>query len=177
MRGSGIEETVKIPEGLEANLKGREVQVSGPNGELSKDFDFRGVDIRMEGDKMVIRTESTRREHRAAVGTIVSQLENMFNGAKRDFVSKLKVVYSHFPISVNVRDGRVEIENFIGEETPRVAEIVGDTEVNVKVEEIEVRGPSKEEVGQTAANIEQATRTQNRDPRVFQDGIYIVERP
>ncbi len=60
---------------------------------------------------------------------------------------------------------------------PRVAEIVGDTEVKINGEEIEVTGPDKEAVGQTSANIEQATHSGNRDPRVFQDGVYIVERP
>ena len=31
-------------------------------------------------------------------------------------------------------------------------------------------------MGQTAANIENATRVRKRDPRVFQDGIYLFER-
>jgi large subunit ribosomal protein L6 len=35
---------------------------------------------------------------------------------------------------------------------------------------------NKEEVGQTATNIEQASQVKRRDPRTFQDGIYIIER-
>jgi len=76
---------------------------------------------------------------------------------------------------VNVEGNKVKIENFIGEEKPRAAEIVGDAEVEINGEEMEVKGPSKEDVGQTAANIEQATKAKNRDPRTFQDGVYIVE--
>ena len=41
-------------------------------------------------------------------------------------------------------------------------------------DEVVVTGINKESVGQTAANIEQATRIKARDPRVFQDGIYVV---
>jgi len=37
-------------------------------------------------------------------------------------------------------------------------------------------GIDKESVGKTAANIEHATRIRERDPRVFQDGVYTVER-
>ena len=37
-------------------------------------------------------------------------------------------------------------------------------------------GIDKEKVGQTMANIEQATRVRGFDIRVFQDGIYLVEK-
>ena len=44
-------------------------------------------------------------------------------------------------------------------------------------DEITVSGIDIEECGQTAANIEQATRIKRLDVRVFQDGIYIVKKP
>ena len=48
--------------------------------------------------------------------------------------------------------------------------------MKVKGQEIIVEGIDKEATGQTAANIEQATRITKWDRRVFQDGIYIVEK-
>jgi len=57
-----------------------------------------------------------------------------------------------------------------------VAKIVGDVKVEAKEDEIIVQGIDRDEVGQTAFNIEQATFIRHRDPRVFQDGCYIVER-
>ena len=48
--------------------------------------------------------------------------------------------------------------------------------VTVNGDEVVVTGIDKEKVGNTAANIESATRIRKRDPRVFQDGIYIVEK-
>jgi len=79
-------------------------------------------------------------------------------------------------MSVKVAGDKVVIENFLGERHPRTARIVGDTKVQVKGDEVEVTGINKEHVGQTMANIEQATRIKGRDPRVFQDGIYLVSK-
>ena len=47
---------------------------------------------------------------------------------------------------------------------------------DVKGQDVTVSGIDKENVAQTAANIEQITKIKNLDPRVFQDGIYIVEK-
>jgi large subunit ribosomal protein L6 len=70
----------------------------------------------------------------------------------------------------------VSIGNFLGERKPRVARILGESQVKLHGDEMVVTGINKEDVGQTAANIEQATRIKGRDPRVFQDGIYITEK-
>jgi large subunit ribosomal protein L6 len=40
--------------------------------------------------------------------------------------------------------------------------------------EVVVTGIDKENVGQTAANIERCAVIKNRDRRVFQDGIYLL---
>jgi large subunit ribosomal protein L6 len=70
----------------------------------------------------------------------------------------------------------ISIENFMGERKPRIARIVGQSLVVVQGDEVIVTGIDKEHVGQTAANVEQATRIKGRDPRVFQDGIYFIEK-
>lgn len=79
-------------------------------------------------------------------------------------------------MNVAVEGSRVKITNFLGEKYPRYAQIVGDVRVTVKGDIITVSGIDKETVGQTAANLEQATRIVKRDPRVFQDGIYLFQR-
>ena len=48
--------------------------------------------------------------------------------------------------------------------------------VEIKGDEVVVSGIDKEAVGQTAANIEQTTRIRGYDPKVFQDGIYPVDK-
>jgi large subunit ribosomal protein L6 len=69
------------------------------------------------------------------------------------------------------------VNNYFGERVPRAAKILNG--VNVKVSnktEITVSGIDKEAVGQTAANIERCTTIKNRDRRVFQDGIYLLNK-
>lgn len=68
------------------------------------------------------------------------------------------------------------INNFLGEKQPRVARILEGVTVKIGNDEVILTGIDKEKVGNTAANIERATRITKRDPRVFQDGIYITER-
>ena len=48
--------------------------------------------------------------------------------------------------------------------------------VEVTKEDVIVKGIDIEAVGQTAANIEQATKIKEKDLRVFLDGIYIYEK-
>jgi large subunit ribosomal protein L6 len=68
------------------------------------------------------------------------------------------------------------IENFIGERNPRKAKIMGDSKIIIKGDDIIVQGINLEDVSQTAANIQNATKIRNKDPRVFLDGIYVYEQ-
>lgn len=110
------------------------------------------------------------------VGTIRAHINNMIKGVTEGFTYKLKIRYAHFPMKVSVKGNEVIIENFLGEKHPRRARIMEGVTVKISGEDVIVTGIDKEKVGQTAANIEQATRIKGRDPRVFQDGIYIVEK-
>lgn len=174
----GIKEEFEVPEGVEFKLTGKTVEISGEKGKVEKTFDLPNVSIRAEGRKILIESKSTRRKERAAVGTIKAHLKNMCKGVTNGFTYKLKVVYSHFPIRVEVdnQNKRVLIHNFLGEKAPRMAKIIGNTKVEVRGDEIIVNGPNKEDVGQTALNIEQATAVKYRDRRIFQDGCFIAEK-
>jgi large subunit ribosomal protein L6 len=101
----------------------------------------------------------------------------MLVGATKGFEYKMKIVYAHFPIKTAIKGDTFVIENFLGEKFPRKTKILGVTKVQVKGDQVVLNGPNVEDVGQTAANIEKATKIKGFDPRVFQDGIYITEKP
>jgi large subunit ribosomal protein L6 len=169
---------IEIPENVSVEIEDKKVKVSGEKGTLEKEFKyFWDIKIEKKNNKIVVSSNSDRRKVKATVGSIVAHINNMIKGVTKGFVYKLKIVYSHFPIKVRTEGDKVIIQNFLGERSPRIAKIMGDTKVEVKGQEVEVSGIDIEAVGQTAANIEQACRIRGKDRRVFQDGIFIVEKP
>lgn len=168
--------SIKIPEGVEVKVKGRVVTVKGEKGVLTRDFSHAPISIRLKEDMVKVQANWPRKREAALVGTVCSHIQNMITGVTKGFTYKLKIVFSHFPISVKVKEKTVAIENFTGERSPRIAEIVGNAKVVVKDEDVVVQGVSLEDVGQTAANIERSTKVRRKDPRVFLDGLYVYER-
>ncbi len=169
------QEKVELPDGVEVKVSGQTVEVSGKKGKLTRTFDTANMRIAAEGRSLSAEVPSVRRKDKAAVGTFRAHLQNMVKGVSEGYVYKLRVVFSHFPITVKVEGKRVTINNFLGERSPRSADIVGDVTVEVSGETVLVKGINKDDVGQTAYNIEQATIVKYRDRKTFQDGCYIVE--
>ncbi len=168
--------TVEVPDNVQVKIDGKRVEVIGEKGRLVRDFSYAPVSISLEGNTVKVQSEWPRKKEAAITGTVAAHIRNMIIGVSEGFTYKLKIVFSHFPISVKVEDKKVIIENFIGEKSSRVAEIRGDTKVIVQSEDVIVQGINLEDVSQTAANIEQATKVKKKDPRVFLDGIYLYER-
>ncbi len=171
-----VREKIEIPEEVNVLVENGKLVVKGTKGTLERDFSFPGVEIIKKEKIIEITTTRPKKSQIAIIGTIRAHIKNMIKGVTEGFTYRLKIAYAHFPISVKVSEDKVIIENFIGERHPRTAKIVGDTKVEISGEDVTVSGINKEEVGQTAANIEQATKVKRRDLRVFQDGIYIIEK-
>jgi large subunit ribosomal protein L6 len=176
MRAIAVERTVQIPDGVDVKIDGRRVTVSGEKGTLTRDFSHAPLSLQKEDKTIKIRTDWPRKKEAATVITVSSHIKNMIKGVVKGFSYKLKIVFSHFPISVKTEDKKVLIENFTGERSPRIAKIIGEAQVSATQEDVIVKGIDLEDVSQTAANIEQATRVKAKDPRVFLDGIYVYER-
>ena len=176
MRAIEVSKTVQVPDDVEVTIEGRKVTVKGVKGTLTRDFSHAPVSIELQGKTIRIWTEWPRKKEAALVGTICSHIQNMITGITKGFTYKLKIVFSHFPISVKVKNKTVLIENFTGERSARKVKIVGDAQIKVQSEDVIVQGINLEDISQTAANIEQGTKVKKKDPRVFLDGIYVYER-
>jgi large subunit ribosomal protein L6 len=167
---------INIPAGVKASLDGMHLRVTGPKGQLSRNVRFPQVTVTCDGKEVVIATESRRKEITAMVGTFEAHTKNMFRGVTDGYEYRMKVVYSHFPIQLKLQGNKLEIANFLGEKKARHARIEQGVTAKVGNDEVVLTGIDRELVGTSAANIEHATHIRDRDPRVFQDGIYMVQR-
>ena len=178
----GTSITITVPEGVKLDLVGHAIKVAGPRGAVERELWHPGVQLTKEqsesGTVVLVRSDSSRKKIRAIAGTYASHLRNMITGVQQGFFFKLAIVHAHFPMQVAVtKEGDfLAVSNFLGERKPRLAKIVPGAKVEVKGRDVLVSGLDKEAVGQTAANIEQTTRIKGYDPRVFQDGIYLVDK-
>ncbi|NPA86201.1 MAG: 50S ribosomal protein L6 [bacterium] len=173
---------VQLPEGVQAELDASDpvvyrLTVRGPLGEVTKEFDKLGIIMRVEQNKIVLEKHNATRKHKRVINCYATKIKNMVTGVTKGWRYRLKIIFKHFPIEVRLEGNRLRIDNFMGERVPRYAEILPGVAVEIGEGEIIVKGIDLEAVGQTAANIEQATRPYGKkDRRRFWDGIYIVEK-
>ena len=168
---------IELPDDVTAEAEGLELAVEGPNGRVERRLWYPDVDVAVAGDVVTIESDADDAKTTATMGTFESHVENMIHGVTEGWEYEMKALYAHFPMQVRSEGDEVVIENFLGERAPRRTTVHGDTEVEVNGEELVLRGPDKEAVGQTAADIEQLTRVTDKDTRVFQDGVYITRKP
>ncbi|MFH1586927.1 MAG: 50S ribosomal protein L6 [Candidatus Diapherotrites archaeon] len=168
---------VEIPEDVQIEISGKKLTVSFQGKQLSREFKSNVIDFANEGNVLVLKSKNSRRKTSATMNSMASHVRNMVRGIKHGFQYTLEAVYSHFPMNLTVKNGFVEINNLAGAKAPRRSNIVGNTSVEIKGNSIVVKGIGKEDTGQTAANLETATKIRGKDSRIFQDGIYIVTKP
>lgn len=165
-----MELVISIPEGIEVLILGDTIQIRGPKGEIKKSFKLGEVKVEKRGKDIVVSGKE-----KMFINTIGAHIKNMIRGVEEGYSRKLQIVYSHFPMSIEVKGKKVFIKNFLGQKEMRSAEIIGNTKVEVDGQNIIVSGIDKENVGQTTANLIKAVKITKKDSRVFQDGLYVVE--
>ena len=159
----------EIPEGVTVQAEGQKLTAKGPQGEVQKNFPKEAT-VTIEGKDVKVSAKN-----QALEGTLQSLVNSMIEGVSTGYKRNLKVLYAHFPMSIEVKGKDILVKNFLGEKRPRETKVVGNTKVEVKGQNVTVSGPDKEAVGQTVANLRTAMRIKKKDARIFQDGIYEVE--
>ena len=171
-----ITQKIKIPENVEVTLDGGHVHVKGAHGDIKRRFNIKNLEVKKEENHIIISCKKATKKEKKRINTMKAHLNNMIHGVSNKFEYQLKVVFSHFPITAEVKGEELIIKNFLGEKENRKAKIPKGAEVDVNKEFITITSINKEIAGQAAANIETATKIRKRDLRVFQDGIFLINK-
>ncbi|KAI4210506.1 MAG: hypothetical protein LQ351_006657 [Letrouitia transgressa] len=156
-------------------------------------------------DTINIELHHGSRKNVATLRTVKTILNNQIIGVTKGFKYKMRYVYAHFPINVNIDKNNetglfeVEIRNFLGEKIVRRVTMLEGVDVEIsktQKDELTLTGNSLENVSQSAADIQQICRVRNKDIRKvglefsgtdcytlliecikqFLDGLYVSER-
>ncbi|MCJ1372365.1 hypothetical protein MMC20_003589 [Loxospora ochrophaea] len=186
MRYIHSQETLDIPDNVKVSIKSRLITVEGPRGKLVKNMAHLSVSFSQPNKKSInIELHHGARKNVATLRTVKTILNNLIIGVTKGFRYKMRYVYAHFPINVNIEKNsetglfEVDIRNFLGEKIVRRVTMQEGVDVeaskNVK-DELQLLGNSLENVSQSAADIQQICRVRNKDIRKFLDGLYVSER-
>jgi large subunit ribosomal protein L9e len=186
MRYIHSEETLEVPENVKVSIKSRLVTVEGPRGKLTKDLSHIAVNFSVIKKNVIgIEIHHGVRKNVAALRTVRTIINNLIIGVTKGFKYKMRYVYAHFPINVNLDKNaetgnyEVEIRNFVGEKIVRRVVMQAGVEVEIskaQKDELVLSGNSLEAVSQSAADIQQICRVRNKDIRKFLDGLYVSEK-
>ena len=171
-----MEEVLDIPEGVKMEYTDGIFLVSGKLGEVKKLIKHPLIEVSIKNNKVFLSSLDESRKAKRLIKTFAAHIRKLFKGVQEGFVYKLKIVFTHFPTTVKVKDDKIFIENFIGERSPRIAKKFSGVDVKVEKQDITVSGIDLYAVSQTAANIERTVKIVGKDRRIFQDGIYITHK-
>jgi large subunit ribosomal protein L6 len=176
MRQKNHTETLDIPDKVTVSAEKGRLTVTGPQGTLSRDFKDPRIDVSVQDREVAFKVKLFTRKEKKLVGTYMAHTKNMMKGADQGVEYRLKICSGHFPMNVAVVNNQLVVKNFLGEKVPRTLAFGKDVKVMVEGEQVVCRGVDKELVSQFAASVELLTKRTKFDRRIFQDGIYIVNK-
>lgn len=140
---------IPLPQGVEVEIKGNEVWVKGPKGELSRSFNP-AIAISLNEGTLTVSRPSDDRIHRSLHGLTRSLLANMVEGVSKGFQKNLELV------GVGYRAQKVgeKVVLQVGYSHPvEITPLSGVSVVVVEAQRLSVQGIDKELVGDVAAKI------------------------
>jgi large subunit ribosomal protein L6 len=140
---------IAVPAGVDVTIDGTTVTVKGPKGELTRSFSSL-MTITREGEEILVTRPDDTREARSLHGLTRTLVANMVEGVSNGFTKKLQMVGVGYRAALKGSD----LEMQLGYSHPVLVECPEGITFTVPTPtEIVVSGPSKEQVGQVAANI------------------------
>lgn len=172
-----ITEKIEIPAGIDCTYEKGLFSCKKDSIEISRKINLPSISIKIEDNSIIFYSRKANKNEKKIINSYTKHIKNLFQGLDEKYTYKLEACNVHFPMSIKIEKDKLSVSNFLGEKIPRYAKILPNVDVQIKGSIITITSNDKEAAGQTAANIEKTTHVRNRDRRVFQDGIYITQKP
>lgn len=171
------ENRVNIPDGITCTFSQHTLECVKGNTHLRRAIRIPGMTVKIEGNDIVFSNSRANKKSIAQIHSQAAHVRNLFEGLAHPFAYELEICNVHFPMTVKLEGNKLIINNFLGEKVSRSAVILPEVDVKIEGSKITIISADVEKAGQTAANIEKATKVTNKDRRIFQDGCFIVKKP
>lgn len=141
---------VAVPAGVQIDIKGSDVKVKGPNGEMSRSFSP-SLNIKLDNEQVIVERTSEVATVRALHGTTRALIQNMVTGVSTGFTKVLEIDGVGYRAEMNGQN----LVLYLGFSHPiELTPPEGITyDVDVKARQIKVMGKDPEEIGQISADI------------------------
>ncbi|HTN23822.1 MAG TPA: 50S ribosomal protein L6 [Solirubrobacteraceae bacterium] len=140
---------IPLPSGVTVSIEPELVQVNGPRGTLQERVP-RDITVAQDGELLVVTRPTDRGEHRALHGLTRSLVANMVEGVTTGFQKTLEIQGVGYRAALKGRD----LELALGYSHPVSVKAPEGIEFEVpQPTRVIVKGNSKQQVGELAANI------------------------
>jgi large subunit ribosomal protein L6 len=140
---------VEVPGGVNVEISGSSVKVTGPKGELTVPVG-RGVQVKQENGSLVLERASDAPDHKAMHGLTRSLIQNAVTGVTEGFSKTLQIAGVGYRAAIQGRDLNLQV----GYSHPVLLSPREGVEFEVpNATTIVVRGIDKQQVGQMAAEL------------------------
>ena len=169
---------IAVPSGIDIRIEKQKIHMKKGDKEIERSL-HPFLIVKQEGSSIVITARKNRKTEKRLLGTLEAHIHNMIKGLEKPFIYKLQVVNVHFPMTVSHDKAKNEfvVKNFLGEKNDRRIPLVAGVDIKINKDIIEIESHDIEKAGQAATNIEKGTHVRNKDRRIYQDGIFIIEKP
>ena len=140
---------IPVPTGVNVTIEPEVVRVAGPRGDLAE-RKARSIEVRQEGEELLVTRPTDRAEHRALHGLTRSLIANMVTGVTDGFTKTLEIQGVGYRAQLKGAD--LELALGYSHAVPIQAPTGNEFEVPIPTRVI-VKGNSKQQVGEIAAII------------------------
>ena len=139
---------ITMPSGVTITVDDNNVTVTGPKGTLSQ-FLMPGITLEQSDNQWFVKRASDEREHRSKHGLMRSLVNNMVIGVTEGFNKQLEINGVGF--RANTEGSNLKLS--VGFSHPVIYSVPQDVNLTVDQNIITIKGISKQQVGQVAADI------------------------